>query len=102
MAGEPFLQLLAARIAALAVCGLFCRLLVLRLRQTKNYLSIDRKRLKHDVVAVSVLMHEGGADREPKVVLTFSLVNCVGSVGSAVGQPYQLLWSLRVNTRRRA
>jgi hypothetical protein len=36
--------------------------------------------LEDDILAIAVLMHEGGADRDPEIILAFPLVHRVGGV----------------------
>jgi hypothetical protein len=41
--------------------------------RVQHDLAVDGEGLEHDVEAFAVLMHERGADIEPKVILTFAL-----------------------------
>jgi hypothetical protein len=57
------------------------RRLVIVLRQAKNNSAVYWQCLQHDVEAISVLVHERGADGEPKVVCALSLYDSIGTVG---------------------
>ena len=48
---------------------------------SQHDLAVDRERLEDDVEALGVLVHECGADAEPKIVLALTLDDGVGSVG---------------------
>jgi CheY-like chemotaxis protein len=84
---EGPLSFAAAAAAVVAACrvlrGSVCRLLVPRRAQHDLALPVavrNRQRLQDDVEAVSRLMRERRADREPEVILAFSFDHREGSV----------------------
>jgi hypothetical protein len=79
----------------IAARGLSCRrlrrLFGLRLRRTQYDFAVERQGLQHHVEAVSILMHEGGADVEPKIVLAFAFDHRVRLVARLLSSQGQLL-----------
>ncbi len=62
-----------------------------RLWRAQDDLAIERERLQDDVKTFAILVHERGADVEPKVVLTFAFDDGVRLVGGLLSSHDQLL-----------
>ena len=58
--------------------------LCVRFRQAQYEFSVERQRLQDDIEAVTVLVHERGADRDPEVVL-------MGAISTLSAATMQLL-----------